>query len=163
MSYFFTCHCFFGGGLLDLLILFLCQNYLYYFCLTQQPSLDLRNPLYCTRFEYRHSFIVLGIDQFQIYTYYLLSNFQSCAHIYQVLIVCTHCGTLKSLLLGAGGFCYVFSFSSSVWVMQLLVLLVRYVSSQSPLLTHFSPVTHFYTPRKRFSDVFRGYANVTLD
>ena len=35
-------------------------------------------------------------------------------------------------------------------------------------LTHFSPVSHFYTPWKRqktfgFSDVFRGYRNVTLD
>ena len=36
------------------------------------------------------------------------------------------------------------------------------------VLTHFSPVLHFYTPlktsvNKRFSDVFRGYRNVTLD
>ena len=35
-------------------------------------------------------------------------------------------------------------------------------------LTHFSPVSHFYTPLKtseneRFSDVFRGYRNVALD
>ena len=37
----------------------------------------------------------------------------------------------------------------------------------APLLTHFSPMSHFYTPenvRKLwFSDVFRGYRNVTLD
>ena len=32
------------------------------------------------------------------------------------------------------------------------------------LLTHFSPGSHFYTPRKRrFSDVFWAYRNVTLD
>ena len=35
-------------------------------------------------------------------------------------------------------------------------------------LTHFNPVSHFYTPRKRqktkgFSNVFRGYRNMTLD
>ena len=30
-------------------------------------------------------------------------------------------------------------------------------------LTHFSPMSHFYTPWKRFSDAFRGYRNVTLD
>ena len=35
------------------------------------------------------------------------------------------------------------------------------------ILTHFSPVSHFYTPWKRqknlwFSDVFRGYRNVAL-
>ena len=30
-------------------------------------------------------------------------------------------------------------------------------------LTHFSSVSHFYTPWKRFSDVFREYRNVTLD
>ena len=35
-------------------------------------------------------------------------------------------------------------------------------------LIHFNPVSHFYTPWKRqktkdFSDVFRGYRNVTLD
>ena len=34
-------------------------------------------------------------------------------------------------------------------------------------LTYFSPMPHFYTPLKksenhRFSDVFRGYRNVTL-
>ena len=30
-------------------------------------------------------------------------------------------------------------------------------------LTHFSPMSHFYTQRKRFSDIFRGHRNVTLD
>ena len=30
-------------------------------------------------------------------------------------------------------------------------------------LTHFSPMSHFYTQRKRFSDIFRGQRNVTLD
>ena len=36
------------------------------------------------------------------------------------------------------------------------------------MLTHFSPVSHFYTPLKMsenlwFSDVFRWYRNVTLE
>ena len=34
------------------------------------------------------------------------------------------------------------------------------------LLTHCSPGLHFYTPKflyQRFSDVFRGYRNVTMD
>ena len=35
-------------------------------------------------------------------------------------------------------------------------------------LTHFSPISHFYTPLKNqktigFRDIFKGYRNVTLD
>ena len=39
-----------------------------------------------------------------------------------------------------------------------------YYELSASVLTHFSPVLHFYTPWKLwFSDVFRGYGNVTLD
>ena len=42
----------------------------------------------------------------------------------------------------------------------------RRVKAENPLphSTHFSPMPHFYTPWNfGFSDVFRGYRNVTLD
>ena len=64
---------------------------------------------------------------------------------------------------------------SSVIVRHLYLLVTLYVIRISlgfhSHLTHFSPVSHFYTPWKRqktkgfltlFSDVFRRYRNVTL-
>ena len=69
---------------------------------------------------------------------------------------------------------YIFSYTKQlrkIWRYFIDKFLLYHTS-----LTHFSPVSHFYTPWKRqktfgfltfsgvrFSDVFRGYRNVTLD
>ena len=48
-------------------------------------------------------------------------------------------------------------------------LLIKYfygiINCKNISLNHFSPISHFFTPRKRqrFSDEFRRYRNVTLD
>ena len=81
-----------------------------WFYLTRQLSMVLHNPRYYSGFQYHHSWYRLDMDIYVLFTErisefptYLLS-------------------TLKSLLLGAGGFYCVLSFSSSVCIMQLLVL-----------------------------------------
>ena len=62
-------------------------------------------------------------------------------------------------------FLHIFYISYYFW------MVIRWIK-KTEHLTHFSPVSHFYTPWKRplkfwegqrFSDVFRGYRNMTLD
>ena len=49
------------------------------------------------------------------------------------------------------------SFVGQLYSLEILKII------ETRTLTHFSPMSHFYTQRKRFSDIFRGHRNVTLD
>ena len=115
LLYFFTCFC--GGGLLNLFTFFLHQNYFFYHSwflfgsagfvgFTLSPILVL----FSVSSSFDSSWYPLDVDMYVLFGKWVLE-------------VLTYLfGTLKSLLVGAGGVCCVFLFSSNVCMMQLLVL-----------------------------------------